>query len=100
MFEEQLKTAVAGKPKIQVKVPNSATFAAVLLTEREAECLKHVMYGRSYKHIGRTLGISPRTVEFYINNMRTKFHCLNRYDLIEKVRCTDFLANNMLSLLN
>lgn len=78
--------------KTTVKTPLLAKYPNVILTEREAECLKHILYGRSYKHIGRSLGISPRTVEFYITNMRTKFNCTSRYDLIEKVRATDFLT--------
>jgi DNA-binding CsgD family transcriptional regulator len=87
------------KTKIRVKIPSSPQSPDVMLTEREAECLKHALFGRSYKHIGRTLGLSPRTVEFYISNMRVKFNCTNRYQLIEKVRSTDFLgktiANNI-----
>lgn len=53
------------------------------LTEREAECLFYLLRGKSARDIGERLKISPRTVESYIENIKMKFNCKLKSDLIE-----------------
>jgi DNA-binding CsgD family transcriptional regulator len=60
------------------------------LTNRQIEVLYHLAYGRSYKMIARSLGISPRTLEFYVDNARLKLNCGNRYDLAKKLCDSNF----------
>lgn len=54
------------------------------VTKREKECLDYLMKGLTAKHIARKLNLSPRTIEFYIENMKKKFDCSNRTQLIAK----------------
>ncbi len=46
-----------------------------LLSPRERECVKLLLKGKSAKESGRILGLSFRTVEHYIENIKNKFNC-------------------------
>jgi DNA-binding CsgD family transcriptional regulator len=54
------------------------------LSKREKECLQHLTSGMTAKKIARILNLSPRTVEFYIENLKKKFACSNRTELVAK----------------
>lgn len=41
-------------------------------TQREVECLKYLTHGYSTKYLAKTLNISPRTVEFHVENIKNK----------------------------
>src|SRR5581483_8932447 len=43
-----------------------------LLSPREKECMKLLLLGKSAKETALLLGLSPRTVEFYFENIRKK----------------------------
>lgn len=45
------------------------------LTERESECLKWVIHGKTSDEIAIILSISRRTVEMHLNRMKEKFNC-------------------------
>lgn len=51
------------------------------LSKRELECLYYVSLGKTIKEIARVLELSPRSVEFYLNNVK-KRSGLNRGELI------------------
>ncbi|MBL4648826.1 MAG: response regulator transcription factor [Aureispira sp.] len=65
---------VSGKSKIN---SNSE------LTEREIEVVRGFANGQSYKEIGATLFISPRTVETHKKNIFKKLHFKNQAELIK-----------------
>lgn len=52
------------------------------LTPRERQVLAWLCAGHSSKAIAADLGIMPRTVESYINNMRLKLGAVNRTHLV------------------
>lgn len=54
------------------------------LTKQQHACLFHLLRGKTAKEIANLLSLSKRTVEFYLNNLKIKFNCLNRNQLIEK----------------
>lgn len=54
------------------------------LAKRELECLYFIIRGMTAKQIGKALNLSFRTVESYIENMKYKFNCNNRSELIGK----------------
>lgn len=58
-------------------------FNQIKLSTREAECLFFILRGKTAKQIGRYLGISPRTVEEYIQTLKKKFNAQNKYELID-----------------
>ncbi len=62
-----------GQPEINIK-----------LTVRQLECLFFLIRGRKIKEIARSLNISPRTVEGYVDLIKIKFACQTRSSLIAK----------------
>ncbi len=56
--------------------------SALQLSLREAECLTYTFDGLSPKEIGKKLGISFRTVQGYIDNIKIKFSCSYKSDML------------------
>ena len=54
------------------------------LSNRQIECLFFLLRGKSNKEIGSILGLSARTVEDYINEIKLKLNCLTKSQTIEK----------------
>jgi DNA-binding CsgD family transcriptional regulator len=68
-------------------------FKHIHFSRREAECMVHLLRGRSIRGTAKKLGISHRTVEFYVKNMKKKLNCKTKYELIAIIVDTDFLQN-------
>lgn len=62
------------------------------VTPREYQCLKLLIRGYTAKRIGQHLGISPRTVEDYLNQLKSKFNVHSKSELIEAA--IDYFMNN------
>lgn len=56
----------------------------VRITKRQNECLYYLVKGMTMKQIAAALKLSPRTIEHYIENLKIKFDCSSRIDLIAK----------------
>jgi DNA-binding CsgD family transcriptional regulator len=56
-----------------------------LLTPRERMTLAQMLRGASYKEAARSLGISPRTVEFHRANIMRKLGAKNTIELVHRV---------------
>lgn len=54
------------------------------LTNREKECLEIMLEGKSSKEIAAQLSLSPRTIEFYLENIKDKIGCWNKSELFKK----------------
>lgn len=52
------------------------------LTKRELDYAYHLVLGKTNKEIAITLGLSPRTIEEYTNNIKQKMNCKNKAELI------------------
>lgn len=82
---ERVKEAVSAMKQRQ-EIDTSQTFeGADLLTRRELEVLKEITEGASNKEAGRTLGISPRTVEVHRARIMEKLGARNAADLVRIV---------------
>ncbi len=55
------------------------------LTQREQQCLQFTAQGYSAKSIAQELGISNRTVEEYLTNIKMKFNVRTKQALLRKV---------------
>ena len=55
------------------------------LSKRESECAYYLTRGMTMKLVAKAMGLSPRTVEFYIENMKDKLCCNTKPDLIAKL---------------
>lgn len=60
------------------------------LTPRERDCVTWLLRGRTASQIGQELGLSKRTVEHYLDNIKDKWGCHNKQELI------DFAQDNFL----
>lgn len=71
---------------VSIKQPPQHYFTScnepVFLTQREAECAALLVNGKTAKLISQALYISPRTAETHIKNIKKKFHCHNKSELI------------------
>jgi DNA-binding CsgD family transcriptional regulator len=54
------------------------------LTQRERQCLQHLLNGKNAKETAALLNLSPRTVEFYLENIKVKFNCSNKGEIFTK----------------
>lgn len=59
-------------------------FTTIRLSKRQMECLFYLVRGMSAKQIARKLNLSNRTVEDYLENLKLKFDCTHRSDLVIK----------------
>jgi DNA-binding CsgD family transcriptional regulator len=61
----------------------------VKITRRELECLKLTAQRFSAKESAKMLNLSPRTVEDYLENLKTKFGYTSKFDLIDLANKND-----------
>ena len=54
------------------------------LSKRQMECLFFLLRGKTHKEIGGILGLSQRTVDSYIDEIKFKMNCFTQAQLIEK----------------
>ena len=60
-------------------------FNNLTLSKREVESLYYFLRGQSTKEIAKTIGISPKTIESYVNNIKIKTGISNKTKLIDKL---------------
>lgn len=60
-------------------------FKNISLSKREAEYLFHLIHGKTAKEIAQNLGVSPRTVESSINNIKLKIGATSKSELAQKL---------------
>lgn len=70
-------------------------FPDTYFTRRELECLIELSKGKTISKTATTLGISSRTVEFYVKKLREKLSCQSKPELLEKVAEYELLAKLM-----
>jgi len=56
-------------------------------TQKEIECISHMLDGKSAKETAEIMGISRRTVEFHIENIKNKLGCSTKAEVIAKCIC-------------
>lgn len=57
----------------------------IKLSHRESECAQLLLQGLKYKEIAKELKVSPRTIECYIDNLKSKLQCQNKAEIIIKL---------------
>ncbi|MCX2723616.1 response regulator transcription factor [Roseibium salinum] len=82
---ERVKEGIAAMNERQPIEKNVSFPGAELLTRRELEVVKEITEGASNKEAGRTLGISPRTVEVHRARIMEKLGARNAADLVRIV---------------
>ncbi len=54
-----------------------------LFTSRELDCIRFLSSGMSAKGIAEHMNISPRTVEFHIENIKKKLKCNHKSEIVQ-----------------
>ena len=65
--------------------------ASLYLTRREAQCVAFLIQGLSMRLVAQKLGLSRRTVEFYINNIKIKLKCRTKRELLAMIKESEFM---------
>ncbi len=53
------------------------------LTPRERQCLRYLLHFNTSKETAAALSLSPRTIEFYLDNLRDKLNCSHKKALFD-----------------
>lgn len=76
---------IANNPPDFFETQNFQNLNSFGFSKRQNECLYYLTKGMSLKQIAQKLRISPRTIEHYLDTVKVKLGCVNRFDLIEKM---------------
>ena len=63
----------------------SNTNCTTPLTKRQMQCAEYLLSGMTATEIANELGLSRRTVEYYLANIKSKLKCSNKVELILKL---------------
>lgn len=66
-------------------------YTQVYFTQREVECLYYLVRGLTITSAASFLDLSPRTVEYYLKNMKMKVNVRTKADLIELLHKVGFV---------
>jgi len=87
----KLKSCTLEAQKIIKSYALGSAYRGVYFTRREAECMLCLLKGKTVNRTAEILSLSPRTVEFYLKNMKGKLNCKTKYELVDTVLTSDFL---------
>lgn len=98
----QCREPISAKPYVKRLIPFKSikyflgrSFPDVYFTYREARCMLYLLENQSNRKIAEIMGLSMRTVEFYVRNMRLKLGAKSRAHLIELVKKSDFTVREL-----
>lgn|SRR3990167_3788943 len=100
VFEEEkilshdisLSNIKRGRPKNLKEYFLGPQFPGIYLTKREADCMFLLVQDMTIVQTAEKLGLSARTVEFYVKNLKFKLHCGSKKQLIQKILQSTLLA--------
>lgn len=83
---------VSSKPSYQQKsYIIEDEYPELNLSERETECFFYLLRGHSAKSIADRLSLSVRTIEYYFENIKHKFNCYSKSELVDKAFSLGYL---------
>ncbi len=69
-----------------------APLDGLYITHREAECAYLMLHGYTNTEVAHRLNLSPRTVEYYLKNMRDRLCCYSKIHLLRVINSTNFMS--------
>ena len=91
-YTKAKKQKVSGE-KIIATYELGSQYGKIYFTKREAECMMWLLRGKTINSVAALLKLSPRTVEYYVKNMKTKVGCRTKFELIDLVYASEFMKN-------
>lgn len=70
-----------------------AKYGDLYFTRRESECMLWLLRGKTINGVALVLKLSPRTVEYYIKNMKNKLGCRTKFELIDLIYTSEFMKS-------
>lgn len=70
-----------------------AKYGDLYFTRRESECMLWLLRGKTINGVAIVLKLSPRTVEYYIKNMKNKLGCRTKFELIDLIYTSEFMKS-------
>lgn len=62
----------------------------ISLSWREIQCIYFLLAGCTIRLTGEMMFLSPRTIEFYLNNIKRKLMCRRKDEVMVKIMQSDF----------
>ena len=81
----QKQTAMAARGMMQDTDDFLVASLLKILSVREIDVVRCLLYGNTAKKTAKELFISPRTVERHLENIKIKLNCKNKYELVKKI---------------
>lgn len=85
-YKLEINIPAESKNKIKRTITYYFDDKKIELSPKESLCIRYLMQGMTAKQTAKALGISPRTVETHLENIRYKTQCSNKLILISKIR--------------
>lgn len=85
LFKRQLRATLKGSKASKIMTPDlqsNVGLQPAALSPRELECLVWVSRGKSSGDIGSILGLSPRTVDSYLEKVCAKLRVRTRIEAV------------------
>lgn len=79
------------KPQPPIQLVIEDTIKKLVLPAREAQCLQLTVQGFTAKMIAHKLGLSYRTVEGYLNNLKTRLGKNSKTELVQYILASVFI---------
>lgn len=64
----------------------------IVLSDRECEVLYYLIKGKTAKETAKNLQISPRTVEKYIEQLKSKTRSRRKLEILIKINIAEFVV--------
>lgn len=92
--------SISGHTKKYLDVLQLAPIRKSHLTQRELQCLRLLVQGDSAKIIATKLGLSSRTVEFYIRKIKDKFNVRKISEIVALALSEDIVKSTVIDAPN
>lgn len=103
----ELKSSILSKlldKSLNIKLPLyysiTSQYGEYSLSKRESESLFYLIRGYTAREIAQRLGLSSKTIEYHIEQLKNKLNCSKKSELIEKSIDLGFIYNIPVSILD
>ncbi len=88
---EEHKKLFFKKTPIRHFILEQEEYRGTKLSQREVDCIYHLLHKKTALETGELMNISRRTVESYIENIKIKLNCKDKAEIIKKLKNNKYL---------